>query len=74
MRNLSEDEIASYRIVFMDKSEAAPRTYNRPTCSEVSILTSSDLVSHKQHYKRSIAVHVKHTGQLREIDFSHSAF
>ena len=74
MRNLSDTEISEYRIVFMDKVGAAPRTYNRPTCPEVAVLTSSDLESDRQHYKRSVIVHLKNTGQLKEISFSHPAF
>ena len=35
---------------------------------------NSDLESDRQRYKRSVVVHLRHTGELKEISFAHPAF
>jgi hypothetical protein len=59
----------SYNIVFMDKVSAMPRTYNSPLCPEVSLITSSDLESSQQNYKRSIIVPAQNNGRLQEVPY-----
>ena len=51
------NDYEQYRIVFLDeKPGAMPRTYNKPKCAEVALITSSDLESSSQNYKRSVVI------------------
>ena len=44
-----------YKIVFLeDRPGAPPRTYNKPKCAEVAVLSSSDFDSTTQNYRRSV--------------------
>ena len=63
------DNNNSYKIVFMDKVSAMPRTYNSPICPEVALITSSDLESTQHNYKHSVIVPEQHNGRLQEIPF-----
>ena len=72
-----------FRIVFLDKPSAMPRTYNEPQCPEVSLLTSSDLETSSQNYARSVVIQTSasstaHDGRcvttLKDISYCHPAF
>jgi hypothetical protein len=71
---LPQSDIQTYQIAFLDKVGVPPRTYNPPSCPEVAVVTNSDLENHQQHYNRSVVVHLKNTGTLKEISYSHPAF
>jgi len=64
-----------YKIVFLeDRPGAPPRTYNKPKCAEVAVLSSSDFDSTTQNYRRSVVVSFENNGRLQEIPFSHPAY
>ena len=60
---------STYQIAFMDKVSAMPRTYNRPVCPEVAVITSSDLLTHTHNYRRSVIVPAQHNRRLQEIPY-----
>lgn len=70
------NDYEQYRIVFLDEKPAGamPRTYNKPKCAEVALITSSDLESSSQNYKRSVVITLENSGRLQEIPFSHPAY
>ena len=77
--------LEQFKIAFLDKPSAMPRTYNEPLCPEVSLLTSSDLETYSHNYTRSVVVHTlpptstdsgnnRPHSLLKEISYCHPAF